>query len=97
MNTNNNHYGFSIQKPDGKIIESVTISPAGTLTDTIYVRKNNDGLNSDTGTLVGTVTGSSPVTFEIGNDAQNISIVANITPGVWTYRFGYSVTYTNEA
>lgn len=86
-----------IQKPDGKTIESVTISPVGTLSDTIYIRKNNDGSNSDSGTLVGTVTGSSPVTFEIGNDAKNISIVANITPGVWAYSFGYSVTYTNEA
>lgn len=94
-NTNQGHYGFLIEKPDGKIIESVTITPVGTLENTVYVRKNNNTSNSDGGTLVGTVTGSSPVTFEIGSDAENITIVVNVSD-VWTYSFGYSVTYANE-
>lgn len=94
-NTNQGHYGFLIEKPDGKIIESVTITPVGTLENTVYVRKNNNTSSSDGGTLVGTVTGSSPVTFEIGSDAENITIVVNVSD-VWAYSFGYSVTYANE-
>lgn len=85
-----------IEKPDGKIIESVTITPVGTLENTVYVRKNNNNTSdSDAGRLVGTVTGSSPKTFEIGSDAKNITIVVNVT-AVWAYSFGYSVTYANE-